>query len=1513
MAVSLDEIDRLIEAGPKAEAAPDEIDRLIGTPPPEEQPGILGRLAGAVGRAFTAPTLTMPEGLESDLEVARPAALPPIPPTQADLMAAPQATKQSALPEVLTTPTPVGKPVVEGIKAGVESVGQGSRNVLEGLTRFFSVAPTPPGEFPLKHKILAARQIMDGLFNLGLAPFLAVGVGGRELLRETNPALEARQVLDPTTSAFVREMLGGSPPERTAESVAALREPMTAGEVLELATTLGIPAVAHRLPKRARPAERPVEAVRPDVPAERPEAAVAPPGIRPVEAAAPPRIEEAAPGVSGTIQRAEAATQRAREALDRMEELARRAEEVPALERPAEAEAAGILPPLGKIAEPARSDIIPAEPRVPPEGTERPASAISAPPVAEARPSRAEIAPLERIPQTARVVGLSRDGHSVRLEFAPGTEPPIDAVKAQFPNASVFRSRSGVRPDIPILRVELFDAQHRADPTAAKQLEQSLGGGFFEVVPPVPRSFREFVESQGRRWPITVRDPGYAALREEFDALRKPRYEKRGVEVVDTRTGEIAATGRNGAEAQLLANRMNLQQPSAEMQKPLTKMQAEVAREEVPPEAAPPSKPVEVAPAAESLPALVVSGVERFQREGERGSDWAFSQEGTKESRDAVDAYLVKIKHPSAFEAGSQEQRFKRLVRELAKRQPEITQPEVPPEFGSSNVLFTRERKEAAETRLREKGQRLTAGIDPTLLKDLVEVGGFYVEGGLREFAAWSDRMARDLGERVRPHLQQVWDEIQRQRGEGKEKGLVEVGPPTGGPPPETALRAELPPLEEPILRLPRHKEVLDAAEDIFRAAGVTRDKDRWPILSDQLLDMLREGTLQLPEMQRALEGRNLTLTEFGEQLFRPAVKNAAQRLQMLSALQRRLNQMAAEAGTKEQAQVLTGLAERAGLLGRETDEALKALSWWRRADNVRRGLLVTQLATAVRNLETQMGRLGIDVLDRALQRAMGGEADPSAPLKALQDTMSQLRPTPTGGAARKVSQAKVDALLEAFPREWDRLFGSYSSDIAKQARESGQPLQGADRVFVPAERMVNLLNFFNRFQEFATRRGVFWAELSSKLDKRGIEAEALARGERRLAPEEWDAIEPDVKASVQKALEMTFAQQPPYGSVGWHFVKMVNQLPIILSGPIPFPRFMAQSLRFLYEFSPLPILTGRAFTQAELGKWRAGDRQTMSRATLGTAMFLAAWVARESQPDENRWNEVSAPGMGTVDIRPFNPFAAYFFVGELAKRARQGTLYKIDSADIIRGIASANVRGGLGLFALDKAVQGLGDLAKTGKLKEALQSAGGELLSGLLVPLRTLTDLYAQFDPEAQISRERREEPLLGPAKAQIPPAALRAVGAEVPEPVYSPTRAEPLKREQPALRQATGLTVVSEKNPLERELDRFQFDRREILGPSTGDPRADNLLAKHMGSLAEERLVPYVATGDYQRLSDAEKMNVLRKRLSAIRAIARGRARREEPEVFKEIKEERRPARERLLREERRERGLAPAGATR
>ena len=60
------------------------------------------------------------------------------------------------------------------------------------------------------------------------------------------------------------------------------------------------------------------------------------------------------------------------------------------------------------------------------------------------------------------------------------------------------------------------------------------------------------------------------------------------------------------------------------------------------------------------------TAIARFKLEGERGLDWAFCC-ATKVQLDDLDTHLVAVSHDLAFQPGTQEQRFRAYVRELAQ------------------------------------------------------------------------------------------------------------------------------------------------------------------------------------------------------------------------------------------------------------------------------------------------------------------------------------------------------------------------------------------------------------------------------------------------------------------------------------------------------------------------------------------------------------------------------------------------------------------------------------------------------------------------------------------------------------------------------------------------------------------------------------------------------------------------------------------------------------------------------
>lgn len=78
--------------------------------------------------------------------------------------------------------------------------------------------------------------------------------------------------------------------------------------------------------------------------------------------------------------------------------------------------------------------------------------------------------------------------------------------------------------------------------------------------------------------------------------------------------------------------------------------------------------------------------------------------------------------------------------------------------FGAKNVLVTTERAEMLKARLRAKLNRVGSGPDPEILADVIQLGVYYIEGGVRKFADFAAKMIADLGPNVRPYLRSAYE-----------------------------------------------------------------------------------------------------------------------------------------------------------------------------------------------------------------------------------------------------------------------------------------------------------------------------------------------------------------------------------------------------------------------------------------------------------------------------------------------------------------------------------------------------------------------------------------------------------------------------------------------------------------------------------------------------------------------------------------------------------------------------------
>jgi hypothetical protein len=550
-----------------------------------------------------------------------------------------------------------------------------------------------------------------------------------------------------------------------------------------------------------------------------------------------------------------------------------------------------------------------------------------------------------------------------------------------------------------------------------------------------------------------------------------------------------------------------------------------------------------------------------------------------------------------------------------------------------------------------------------------------------------------------------------------------------------------------------------------------------------------------------------------------------------------------------------------------------------KKLDNIRRGLLVTRIATAVRNYASQTARITIDslqnIIDFGMQQAIKpfvkpdqfvkNQVSPLTSLNQLVTNFKQWRPK----NYKKVKE-ETNKILDQFPSESNRLFLRYASDIVVSGKQGVN--SKVNKFFDKAQAGVDFLNFFNKTQEFITRRAVVMSRLD-ELIRANPEYYNNKTLQQILKDGEHSKIRmSDVANAVDKALEVTFAKEfnsykqkgGIYESVAAEVIKTINKLPYVLTSIIPFPRFLMNSLRFHAEFSPLGFL--RFLSRKDRAKIAKGDTSGLSRALIGTAMLFAAMALRKQPYAGEKWYEFKV-GDRTIDTRPYNPLAAYLFVGDVINRYMNGTLRDIDLKDIIT--VFAGVRGTTGLYIFDQIVDYVTNTnAKSGKEKliGGFQKWVGELLAGYLTPLQNVTDAMAEIYPDMRITRDTSSEPFSGAFKKRILdtdlPEATSATNYIIDK--NGKIKAAPYVKESPLIGQFTGLRFITKKNEAEKEFDKLQIKYNEIF-KSTGIPELDRAYKDIYSYFVGNGISNFVKTPYYQSLSFNQKVFVVKQMLNS------------------------------------------------
>ena len=414
------------------------------------------------------------------------------------------------------------------------------------------------------------------------------------------------------------------------------------------------------------------------------------------------------------------------------------------------------------------------------------------------------------------------------------------------------------------------------------------------------------------------------------------------------------------------------------------------------------------------------------------------------------------------------------------------------------------------------------------------------------------------------------------------------------------------------------------------------------------------------------------------------------------------------------------------------------------RVENVRRGGLVSQIATASRNLMSGGLRAPMESLGNVMDDAIYEAADAGimAGTKRLfsrenwKDSFANMRYM---FSRPDLAEGYGDLILEQpeMAKQLDAMYNNINEIQALTGRGGGGVV---DKVLSEAEDAVSLLNTPNRWQEYLIRRGQYFGELE-RLVRREYKIDlidTLNAGKLKDLMNDASSVKPKdapsftalVDEAVTKALDVTYAKQPEipvFRSVSQFIVR--NGLTVA----IPFPRFMFNSMELMGQYAggasiPLTRKMSSLVTGGRVGggPLTTKDRQRITRNMMGMAAVGAGYYMRSADDAPADFEQVSVGEDAQMDTTAVYPMAQFLYLGEMTKRKIAGTFEeRFDMQEFVELFTGSNFRTGVGNSVIEEIAQmaDATDLTAGEASGRAIGRTLGNWLGTWAVPLGQLID----------------------------------------------------------------------------------------------------------------------------------------------------------------------------------------------
>jgi hypothetical protein len=609
--------------------------------------------------------------------------------------------------------------------------------------------------------------------------------------------------------------------------------------------------------------------------------------------------------------------------------------------------------------------------------------------------------------------------------------------------------------------------------------------------------------------------------------------------------------------------------------------------------------------------------------------------------------------------------------------------------------------------------------------------------------------------------------------------------------------------------------------------------------ISDHLIDALHEGDIPVESVRSLVDDGSVDIDFLASRL-RERKSESGRFLGSLSYLGRELGFVFGDnPRAKALLDEIAGKNELKITAGRQWAKAVAGM------EKIRRGMLVTQMATLNRNIDSQAAMLGIAKADDMMTNFIKGYAN----VTGMSDVVTPIEDLNLFSAiTSRFSKSGKERLGRIFESKQGKLYktllGGQLSDQLGAAVKQGDSL--LDEALLMGDKSSWFFNIPNRAQEHFFQNISYQAKMAQELKLLGKD---IATVDPKTIPVEL------YEKALQYARKNTFALSAK-SEQGQLIQNAFNPKHTGIMGSLlttiqPFPRFAyANALPFVWEHSPFGFykLLSKKSREAIANGRPEEVASTLSRAALGTMMYKSAWHVRQSEyagPKyyQYKWSE-DGDKTTYLDMRAYAPYTAYLFLAECALHPE-----KIQMKDYLMNLVGLNKVAGTGLV--------FADILAAKKPEDAmsyLKAWGSAYIGSYTVPLRSAKDIISEFQPEEGLRRQVRETGsagVLGRAQENIP-----WLSRELPV-ANTPLSTEVQHSEEPLIRQAFGISVTR-SNKIQKEVETINLPWENIFH-RTGIPAADNSINKIMAPVVENLVPRVIKLSAYQKGSDAKKRLIL------------------------------------------------------